>query len=155
MRTDLDDSKEEKAFQSYYSRVFKSFFFPYFTVAQFPKRERTRVDRSTVVLNPEVRAVISLNGVTQQGHHRPTASLNLEDLHRQIMEGQGKENVAFATKKVGYSRHLKTPTVCAELFGALSLKNLSFWYFFETLNEFQRVVCIENCSLLLLLGYHG
>ena len=130
MRTDLDDSKEEKIFQSYYSRVFKSFF-PYFTVAQFPKRERTRVDRSTVVLNPEVRAVISLNGVTLQGHHRQTASLNLEDLHRQTMEEQGKENVAFATKKVGYSRHLKTPTVCAQLFGALSLKNLSFWYCFK------------------------
>lgn len=68
------------------------------SVAQYPKKERTRVDRSTVVLNPEARAVISLNGVTLQGHHRPTA--NLEDLHRQIMEGQGKENVAFATKKV-------------------------------------------------------
>ena len=106
-------------------------FFPYFTVAQFPKRERTRVDRSTVVLNPEVRAVISLNGVTLQGHHRQTASLNLEDLHRQTMEEQGKENVAFATKKVGYSRHLKTPTVRAQLFGALSLKNLSFWYCFK------------------------
>lgn len=130
MRTDLDDFKEEKALQSYYSRVFKSFF-PYFTAAQFPKRERTRVDRSTVVLNPEVRAVISLNGVTLQGHHRQTASLNLEDLHRQTMEEQGKENVAFATKKVGYSRHLKTPTVCAQLFGALSLKNLSFWYCFK------------------------
>lgn len=104
-------------------------FFPYFTVAQYPKKERTRVDRSTVVLNLEARAVISLNGVTLQGHHRPTA--NLEDLHRQTMEGQGKENVAFATKKVGYSRHLKTPTVCVELFGALYLKNLSFWYCFK------------------------
>lgn len=70
------------------------------SVAQYPKKERTRVDRSTVVLNPEVRAVISLNGVTLQGHHRQTASLNLEDLHRQTMEEQGKENVAFATKKV-------------------------------------------------------
>lgn len=69
------------------------------SVAQFPKKEQTKVDRSTVVLKREARAVISLNGVTQQGHQQLSASLNLEDLLRQTVEGQGKEDVAFANKK--------------------------------------------------------
>lgn len=99
--------KMKKLLESYLHELF-----PYFSVAQFPKKEQTKVDRSTVVLNREARAVISLNGVTQQGHQQLSASLNLEDLLRQTVEGQGKEDVAFANKKVGYYQ-LKTPSFCA------------------------------------------
>ena len=91
---------------SYYRFFFFSFFyklFPYFTVARFPRKDQTRADHSTAVLSPEDRAVISLNGETLQDHRRLVTDLKQQDQHQQTLERQRKENVAFVTKKVGYS----------------------------------------------------
>ena len=39
-------------------------------VAQFPKKDQTRADHFTVVLSPEARDAISLNGETLPGHQQ-------------------------------------------------------------------------------------
>jgi len=71
-------------------------------VAQFPKKDQTRAGHFTVVLSPEARDAISLNGETVPGHQRPTVT-NIKDrlVQREMVEQPRSESADSVIRKVG------------------------------------------------------
>ena len=70
-------------------------------VAQFPKKDQTRADHFTVVLSPEARDAISLNGETLPGHQQPIVT-NIKDrlVQREMVEQPRSESADSVIRKV-------------------------------------------------------
>ena len=73
-----------------------------YLVAQFPKKDQTRAGHFTVVLSPEARDAISLNGETLPGHQQPTVT-NIKDplVRREMVEQPRSESADSVIRKVG------------------------------------------------------
>ena len=71
-------------------------------VARFPKKDQTRAGHFTVVLSPEARDAISLNGETLPGHQQPTVT-NIKDrqVQREMLEQPRSESADSVIRKVG------------------------------------------------------
>ena len=71
-------------------------------VAQFPKKDQTRADHFTVVLSPEARDAISLNGDTLPGHQQPIVT-NIKDrlVQHEMVEQPRSESADSVIRKVG------------------------------------------------------
>ena len=71
-------------------------------VAQFPKKDQTRAGHFTVVLSPEARDAISLNGETLPGHQQPIVTNIKERLvQHEMVEQPRSESADSVIRKVG------------------------------------------------------
>lgn len=70
-------------------------------VAQFPKKDQTRAGHFTVVLSPEARDAISLNGEILPGHQQPIVT-NIKDrlVQREMVEQPRSESADSVIRKV-------------------------------------------------------